>query len=205
MKIQTEALLVDLANRTKQLIQEAESFKEQPEEVLNYKQDASSWSVLECLEHLNLYGRFYLPEIKNRISEHSRSSSPLTESDTRQSHQTSVPLPPRRRKHEPVFKSGWLGNYFANSMLPKMKLNKMKTFRNMNPINSKLDKKVIEEFLSQQRELLQLLEDARKISLNKTRTSISISKLIKLKLGDTFRFVIYHNQRHMLQAKRIEN
>lgn len=180
MKIQTEALLVDLANRTKQLIQEAESFKQQPEEALNYKQDAASWSVLECLEHLNLYGRFYLPEIAKRIRE-------------------------GKEKSDSVFKSGWLGNYFANSMLPKTKLNKMKTFKNMNPINSKLDKQVIHEFVNQQTELLQLLEDARKISLNKTKTAISISKLIKLKLGDTFRFVIYHNQRHMAQAQRIEN
>lgn len=180
MKIQTEALLVDLTNRTKQLIQEAETFKDKPEAVLNYKQTAESWSVLECLEHLNLYGRFYLPEIAKRISE-------------------------SKQKSEPVFKSGWLGNYFANSMLPKAKLNKMKTFKNMNPLNSSLDKKVIEEFLGQQNELLQLLEKARKISLNKTKTSITLSKLIKLRLGDTFRFVIYHNQRHMVQANRIEN
>lgn len=180
MKIQTEALLVDLANRTKQLIQEAELLKDKSEEALNYKQHAESWSVLECLEHLNLYGRFYLPEIKKRIQE-------------------------GKGKQESVFKSGWLGNYFANSMLPKEKLNKMKTFKNMNPLNSQLDKQVIDEFLNQQTELLQLLEESRKISLNKTKTSISISKLLKLKLGDTFRFVIYHNQRHMAQAQRIEN
>lgn len=180
MKIQTEALLVDLANRTKQLIQEAELLKEKPEALLNYKQDATSWSVLECLEHLNLYGRFYLPEIKKRIQQ-------------------------GKGKSDPVFKSGWLGNYFANSMLPKAKLNKMKTFKNMNTINSQLDKRVIDEFLSQQEQMLQLLEESRKISLNKTKTAISISKLIKLKLGDTFRFVIYHNQRHMVQLQRIEN
>lgn len=180
MKIQTEALVVDLTNRTKQLIEEAESFKEKSEEQLNYKQYAESWSVLECLEHLNLYGQFYLPEIKKRIRE-------------------------GKGKKESVFKSGWLGNYFANSMLPKQKLNKMKTFKNMNPLNSKLDKRVIDEFISQQKELLNLLEESRKVSLNKTRTAISISKLIKLKLGDTFRFVIYHNQRHMVQAQRIQN
>jgi hypothetical protein len=178
MKIQTEVLLVDLENRTKQLIQEAESFKKQSDEVLNYKQDASSWSILECLEHLNLYGRYYLPEIAKRIQE-------------------------GKGKSESVFKSGWLGNYFAKSMLPKAKLNKMKTFQNMNPINSELDKRVIAEFLHQQTELLQLLEKSRKISLNRTKTGISISKLIRLKLGDTFRFVIYHNQRHMVQALRI--
>lgn len=180
MKIQAEALLVDLTNRTLQLIQEAEGFRDKPEEVLNYKQDAESWSILECLEHLNLYGRFYLPEIAKRISE-------------------------SKEKSEPVFKSGWLGNYFANSMLPKAKLNKMKTFKNMNPLNSRLDKKVIEEFLEQQATLLQLLEKARKISLNKTKTGITLSKLIKLRLGDTFRFVIYHNQRHMVQAIRLRS
>lgn len=180
MKIQTEALIVDLKNRTNQLIAEAEALKGKSEEELNYKQHAESWSALECLEHLNLYGRFYLPEIKKQIGQ-------------------------RKGKQEQVFKSGWLGNYFANSMLPKAKLNKMKTFKNMNPLNSRLDKKVIDEFINQQKEMLHLLEEAHKVSLNKTRTAISISKLIKLKLGDTFRFVIYHNQRHMVQANRIQN
>ena len=191
MQIQTEVLVTDLINRTKQLILEAEVLKEKSEEQLNHKQHAESWSVLECLEHLNLYGRFYLPEIEKRIAEQLSLSSP------------SVPL--RRGKKESVFKSGWLGNYFANSMLPKEKLNKMKTFKNMNPLNSKLDKKVIDEFISQQQEMLRLLGESRKVSLNKTRTAISISKLIKLKLGDTLRFVIYHNQRHMVQALRIQN
>ncbi|AEA42637.1 DinB family protein [Fluviicola taffensis] len=180
MKIQTEALLVDLTNRTKKLVQVAELLRNKSEEALNFKQNSESWSILECLEHLNLYGRFYLPEIAKRIDEN-------------------------KGKNESVFKSGWLGNYFSNSMLPKEKLNKMKTFQNMNPINSKLDKRVIDEFLSQQTEMLRLLDQARKISLNKTKTSITLTKLIKLKLGDTFRFVIYHNQRHMEQAKRIEN
>ena len=191
MKIQTEVLVVDLTNRTKRLIEEAEFLKEKTEEALNYKVNPESWSVLECLEHLNLYGRFYLPEIKKSIS-----AFPLrrgTEGEDNKNY------------FDSVFKSGWLGNYFANSMLPKEKLKKMKTFKNMNPINSKLDKKVIDEFIDQQKEMLRLLEEARKVSLNKTRTAISISKLVKLKLGDTFRFVIYHNQRHMAQAQRIEN
>lgn len=180
MKTATEALVQDLVKRTKELISQAEAFRDKTEQELNFKRDPESWSVLECLEHLNLYGRFYLPEIAKRIAA-------------------------GKGKSEAVFKSGWLGNYFANSMLPKEKLNKMKTFKNMNPVNSKLDKRVIEEFLDQQNEMLRLLEESRKVSLNKTRTAISISKLIKLKLGDTFRFVIYHNQRHMVQALRLRS
>jgi len=200
MKIQTEVLLTDLANRTKQLIEEAKQFREKPEEELNYKINPESWSVLECLEHLNLYGRYYIPEIKKSISAQLSVSSPSVPLDEFSSGQAL-----QRGRPEPVFKSGWLGNYFANSMLPKEKLNKMKTFKNMNPLNSKLDKRVIDEFIDQQEEMLRLLEESRKVSLNKTRTAISISKLIKLKLGDTFRFVIYHNQRHMVQALRLRS
>lgn len=41
---------------------------------------------------------------------------------------------------------------------------------------------------------------AQQVSLNKTKTGISISTWIKLKLGDTFKVVIYHNKRHIVQA-----
>lgn len=87
-------------------------------------------------------------------------------------------------------------------MIPKEKLNKMKTFKSMNPIKSNLDKSVLSEFISQQKQMSNLLNDAENIDLNKVKTSISISNFIKLKLGDTFRFVILHNLRHVEQAKR---
>lgn len=85
-------------------------------------------------------------------------------------------------------------------MLPKEKLNKMKTFQSMNPAGSQLGTEVLEKFLKQQEELLALLEKAKTVDLAKTKTAISISKLIKLRLGDTFRVVIYHNYRHIVQA-----
>jgi hypothetical protein len=50
---------------------------------------------------------------------------------------------------------------------------------------------------------LNLLEQGKKVDLTRTRTSISISSLIKLRLGDTLRVVIYHNQRHLAQVRRI--
>jgi hypothetical protein len=106
-------------------------------------------------------------------------------------------------KSEKEFKSGFLGNYFANSMLPKAKLNKMKTFKDKNPLNATLDHSVIDRFLKQQLQLLELLELSKNVSLNKVKTSISITKLIKLKLGDTFRFYINHMLRHMNQIDNI--
>lgn len=88
-------------------------------------------------------------------------------------------------------------------MLPKDSLNKMKTFKSMNPIHSNLDKKVLNEFIIQQKQMINLLNEAENVDLNKIKTSISISSLIKLRLGDTFRFVIYNNLRHIEQAKKI--
>ena len=178
MTIRSVELIQDLIERTHININQAKKFNSISTEKLNWRAEQDSWSVLECFEHLNLYGDFYIPEIKIKI-----------ESSKTQSKDN--------------FKSGILGNYFAKSMLPKEKLNKMKTFNDKNPIGSKLDKLTIERFILQQKEMLNLLEKSKKIDLNKTKTAISISKFIKLKIGDTFRVVIYHNERHLVQANKV--
>lgn len=177
MKIQTQTLIANLKQILEEQIQQARPLLNMPDTVLNWRDTAESWSVLECLQHLNLYGHFYIPEIGNAIRK-SRYAATMT------------------------FRSGWLGNYFANSMLPKAKLNKMKTFTAMNPIHSSLDKTVIETYIRQQEQLLELLSQSEKVDLMKTKTGISISKLIRLRLGDTFRFVLNHEIRHMQQAMR---
>lgn len=179
MKITINQLLNELRVITENNIDFAKSLQNQSNETLNFRTSENSWNILECLEHLSFYGKFYLPEIKNRIYQ---SQFPANRLD---------------------FKSGLLGNYFANMMLPKEKLNKMKTLKISNPIHKLLDKSFIEEFISQQNQMLELLEKSKMVDLEKTKTSISISKLIKLKLGDTFRFVIYHNLRHIKQAENI--
>lgn len=176
---QSEQFIQDLVEQTRRIINQAEKLKTFDLNTLTWKANQTTWSILECLEHLNLYGDFYLPQIENQL----KSS---------------------KFKADPVFKSGILGNYFAQSMLPKEKLNKMKTFKDKNPLNAKLDKTVIDKFINQQIELLDLLNQSRNVSLNKVKIQTSISRLIKLKLGDTFQFFIHHNIRHLKQIERIE-
>jgi hypothetical protein len=177
MRIKSEDLILELVETTKQNVNLAETLKTKSSFELNWKENQTAWSILECLEHLNRYGDFYIPEIDKAINK-------------------------SRSKNEQLFKSGFLGNYFAKSMLPKANLNKMKTFKDKNPLNSTLDRNTIDRFIDQQIKMLDLLDKARKISLNKVKTNISITKLIKLRIGDTFRVVIYHNIRHL---KQIEN
>lgn len=171
-------LLDELSTITKDNLRQVQSLKKLSLDELNFKPDTENWSVLECIEHLNRYGNFYIPEIRKRIAQSNYKTSP-------------------------VFKHGWLGNYFVQSMLPKEKLNKMKTFKSMNPNNSKLDSAILDTFILQQEALLDLLNQARNTDLTRVKTAISITRWIKLKLGDTFRVVIYHNLRHIIQARNV--
>lgn len=133
------------------------------------------WSIAQCLEHLNSYGDFYLPEIKKAIEKH-----------TGKAHNTS-------------FKSTWLGNYFTQMMKPG-KGKKMKAFKNHIP-KQELDAwHVVAEFIQQQETLLQYLRLS--AGAMDVRVPISISRWIRLKLGDVFQFLIAHDDRHLVQAKR---
>lgn len=178
MKIGSSELLEDLAERTRQNKNLAGELMALPLNQLNWRPDPVSWSALECVEHLNRYGEFYLPEIERVILKSTYSP-------------------------EPEFKSGVLGNYFAKMMLPRPGFKKIKTFKDKDPLGSELDKTCVKKFIGQQEELLLLLEQASKVSLGRTKAPISLSKFVKLKLGDIFRVVVYHNQRHLEQAQRV--
>ena len=178
MKIITKELINELIEKTRINIHKAEGFRKLSEKELNYKESSDQWSILECIEHLNIYGNFYNPEIKKSIE---KTNTVATE----------------------IFESGVIGNYFVNLITPKEKLNKMKTLKENNPLGSHLDRTVIERFITQQKGCLELIEKSKNVNLSKTKTAISISKLIKLRLGDTLRFITVHNERHLIQAENI--
>jgi DinB superfamily len=177
--MQSETLIQSFMEETRQAINKVEQLQGHELHRLTWKPNPNSWSILECVEHLNLYGDFYLPEIERQIKKSKTAS-------------------------ESAFKSGMLGNYFANSMLPKEKLNKMKTFKDKNPLHAQLDKSVLDRFIQQQMKLLDLLSQARNVSLNKVKVPTSFSSLVKLKLGDIFRFLTNHMIRHFKQIDGIE-
>ncbi len=170
-------LLQDLLELTRENLNIVENLKTQSTHYLNWKENPESWSALECIEHLNKYGDFYIPEITNRIKA-------------------------SKHKSSGIFKSNWLGKYFSKSVSYNEDLNKMNTFKTLNPLNSKLNIQTFEKFINQQHQIIELLNKSKNVNLDKTKTAISISKLIKLRLGDTFRVLIYHNERHIKQAEK---
>lgn len=183
-KHNSKALIDQLQEQTENFIQKAVSEWQMtsPAKLLS-KPAADKWSVSQCLEHLNSYGRYYLPAIETAIE-----TATLNKWASKK-----------------VFTPGWLGEYFTKMMVPDVdgkKMKKMSAPKNYTPAVALDSDKVLSEFIDQQEKIISLLEEARKIDLEKARVPISIAKLIKLKLGDTFRFLVMHNYRHVLQAER---
>ena len=172
------ALLKELKSKTNNCIQEVKLFQLGSDYDLRKSTNLNSWNTLQCIEHLNRYGKFYLPEFQKRIRLAKQMNSDI------------------------IFNSTFWGRKFCNMMLPKdNKIKKMKTFKSKNPINNKLKNNTLIAFIKQQEEMIKALEEAENLDLNTNKCALTIP-LVKMNLGDTFRFVIYHNVRHIEQAKR---
>ena len=178
-KFKSEELINQLQADVKQIIAAANHLQTADPVKLNYCPREGSWSVAQVLEHLNAYNRYYLPVIERSMIHISKDTSAW-------------------------FLPGLWGNYFTKMMMPKDVYevkNKMKAAKNYSPAKSLNVEAVFKEFYQHQNKLVQLLDVARRRNLNTIRIPISISKLVRLKLGDTFRFLIAHEQRHMIQAR----
>ena len=180
MQTDNNTLIKDLLAMTEDATKAARRYKNLSEAQLNFKRRPDQWNILECLEHLNRYGDFYLPEIEKSIVGHKTNNG---------TH---------------VYRSGLLGNYFANLMKVKHgKMFKMKTPTDKNPIGSELTITTIDRFLKQQELLKSLLNQARNADLTRTKVPISLTRFVKLRLGDTLRFFVNHIERHLIQAERV--
>ena len=61
----------------------------------------------------------------------------------------------------------------------------------------------IQLFENGQKDLLEIIEKAASVNIRKVKVPISMSKIIKLRLGDALLFVAYHNERHVQQALNV--
>ena len=143
---------------------------------LNQQPAPNSWSVLECLEHLNRYSRYYNPCFGQAVARPGAS----TETEVRYS---------------------WVGRKFISMMAPG-NTKKTKAFAYMNPSGSQLSRAVFAEFYAHQLLLLGLLASARHTDLNRKAVPVEFLRLLKMRLGEAFELQVLHEQRHVQQALR---
>ena len=79
------------------------------------------------------------------------------------------------------------------------------TFKSKNPNGKILETSVIDTYIHDQERSLKLLDLARSKNLSKIKVPTDLGSWAKVKLGDAFRIIVYHNQRHLEQAERSFN
>lgn len=178
MKLDKYRLVEELETELRnQIAQVKENFENASETILQSPSASGGWSILQCLDHLNSYGLYYLPQIGDSLKRAKRFDSS-------------------------VYRSGWLGDYFTKIMSPETGTKKFKAFKDHQPAKVLESIRVISEFLRQEKLLLAYLSEAKSLDMASVKIPLSISPLIGIRLGDTFRFLLAHNRRHLLQAKR---
>ncbi|HET9504636.1 MAG TPA: DinB family protein [Hymenobacter sp.] len=151
-----------------------------PPALLNQRPAPASWSILECLEHLNRYSRYYHAALTKALAA------------------------PRATTAGPLAEVGysWLGRKSVELMRPA-NAKKQTTLKHMNPLGSRLGPAVLAEFDQHQARLLELLAAAHRADLNRKAVPVEFFRLLKLRLGEALEFVVVHQQRHVQQAQRV--
>jgi hypothetical protein len=80
---------------------------------------------------------------------------------------------------------------------------KQKTFKRMNPAASALSRETLDEFLLAQQTLLTLIEKAKLVNVNSGKVRVEFLQLLTMNIGESLRFIVVHEQRHMLQAMKV--
>jgi len=178
--IEKKVFLADLYQRTESILNLAiEQYQNLDEKALTFTVDEQSWNIAQCLAHLNTYGHYYLPKMKAILAK----SNEMSLAD---------------------YVPGWLGNYFVGMMdVDNKQRKKYKAAKQHQPQVEDVYA-VVTEFIDQQEIFLKYIKAFERVDVNGIKIPISISKLVKLRLGDVLAFMVMHNERHIHQIKNIQ-
>jgi hypothetical protein len=151
----------------------------------NWKPDAGTWSVAECLEHINIVAAGYLPDMEAAVRD------------------------PDAPRGTPPFRHGLLGRLFVWLMRPDGF--KMPTIPSMAPpktdgVASDLDQEAVRAaFDAQTSRFTTLVEEAadRDLDLRRTRVTSPFASFLRLSLGAMLDALGQHALRHVAQARRV--
>ena len=148
----------------------------------NWKPSPKAWSVGECIEHLSIIGRAYVPVLKEAVS-----------------GMTS--------RAEPPFRYGFVGRLFIKYSSPDS-ATRLNTAPAMNPNqggpHSKLDRDAsLAEFKSLNEGYLAVCREADGLDLTAARIASPFVPLLRLQVGAMLEGLSVHEIRHLNQARRV--
>ncbi|MGH2575965.1 MAG: DinB family protein [Ignavibacteria bacterium] len=151
-------------------------------EQFNKRPSENSWSVSECLEHLNITGKDYTKVIDSEINKGLEQNI--------------------RSDDEPKF--SFIGKMFIKAIEPPVKMKFKTTGQWMPAPNLNIDK-IKSDFISLQDRFLELLSKAQGLNLTKLKVYSPATKLLGMNLLEAFNLNSAHERRHLLQAGNAKN
>jgi len=149
-------------------------------EQINWKPDAKTWSVGQCFEHLIVTNNLYFPNIQKVI-----------DGKHRNNFFSKIP-----------FGVDVIAVLMKNSLNPEQK-RKMKTFQMFEPAKSNISETIIEDFIENQKKLIEMIEACKSFDVHKIKIAEPLSVALNLRLDDAFEILAMHEKRHFLQAERV--
>jgi hypothetical protein len=152
------------------------------EEQLNWKPDATKWSIAQCLEHLAVTSRQFNGYFRQLI-EGARLKWP-----------TNGAIP-----YRPSLVGGWL----IKQVVPETtrKVSAPKVFK---PSDSSSIQDALGLFLKQQEEFVRFVRESEGVDYNRARLRSPVTPLMRYSMADAFVVTIVHGYRHLAQANRVK-
>ena len=171
----------DFRRQFERLVQEAEALVAPlTEPQFHWRPSATSWSVADCLEHLNVVARLYLPSLDEGIADAIR----------------------RGLYAEGPFAYNWIGRLFISVLEPPARF-KVKTPAPFLPGASRSRHDIMAAFRAYQVQFIDRLRQANGLDLARARVSSPASRWIRVPLGSAFAMMAAHERRHLWQARNV--
>lgn len=174
-----------LQNRLQTILQTVErEFSSLSDDQLRWKPAPDRWSIVECLQHLNLAERYYIRNIQHKVDALGLVQTPPID----QSLSSDLVGKALRYAVDP-----------QNKMkLPAPGIIRPRTAAELNPTD------VMGQFLDLQTLLNSLLDKAVYLDWNREKIMTLFGNWLKMRLGDAFLMLVAHTERHMKQAMRVK-
>jgi hypothetical protein len=145
---------------------------------LNWKPAPDEWSVGQCLDHLHVSNKVYLPPMAAALD--GRSPSPVQE-----------------------ITPGWFGRWFIRTQIePSTQRRRGSAPRKITPA-SQVDAAVLDEFVRSNDVARDLVRRASAYDVNRIRFVNPFVPLVRFTVGTGLEIVWRHQRRHLLQAERV--
>ena len=146
---------------------------------LNWKPSADRWSVAQCFDHLLTAHKGYLPIFESVLA------------GKRPTLWEKMPGLP-----------GLAGKLLIKTLDP-VSTRKLKAPKNFEPAQSDIRVSVIDDFVDQQRQIVEKMKKSERLDLEKIVITSPALSVVTYSLLDAYRIIVVHGQRHFQQAKRV--